>query len=221
MNLPNVKIFKFFNLFFFYFYFQMKSLCVKALTRIFKVSDLDNDGILNDNELNFFQVNLLFDFSTWHRNSLSSLHCFYFRTTSVSFVLTSVFLWQRACFNSPLEPQALEDVKNVVRKNLIDGVHHNGLTLKGRNRFTDALTSLALFLTGVGLFSLWCPPTPTPTPTRLPFSAHVVYSARSPWNDLDSSEEVRIRWWPRVKSGLSLPPVSLDRFLSTCIFNPV
>lgn len=35
----------------------MKSLCVKALTRIFKVSDLDNDGILNDNELNFFQVN--------------------------------------------------------------------------------------------------------------------------------------------------------------------
>lgn len=34
----------------------MKSLCVKALTRIFKVSDLDNDGILNDNELNFFQV---------------------------------------------------------------------------------------------------------------------------------------------------------------------
>lgn len=37
----------------------MKSLCVKALTRIFKVSDLDNDGILNDNELNFFQVSQL------------------------------------------------------------------------------------------------------------------------------------------------------------------
>lgn len=34
----------------------MKPLCVKALTRIFKVSDLNNDGILNDNELNFFQV---------------------------------------------------------------------------------------------------------------------------------------------------------------------
>lgn len=37
----------------------MKPLCVKALTRIFKVSDLDNDGILNDNELNFFQVSQL------------------------------------------------------------------------------------------------------------------------------------------------------------------
>ncbi|XP_077461343.1 mitochondrial Rho GTPase 1b isoform X4 [Stigmatopora argus] len=71
---------------------DMKPLCVKALTRIFKVSDLDNDGILNDNELNFFQ---------------------------------------RTCFNMPLEPQALEDVKNVVRKNLIDGVCDNGLTLKG------------------------------------------------------------------------------------------
>uniref|UniRef100_A0A8C4DR66 Mitochondrial Rho GTPase n=1 Tax=Dicentrarchus labrax TaxID=13489 RepID=A0A8C4DR66_DICLA len=71
---------------------DMKPLCVKALTRIFKVSDLDNDGILNDNELNFFQ---------------------------------------RTCFNTPLEPQALEDVKNVVRKNLSDGVCDNGLTLKG------------------------------------------------------------------------------------------
>ncbi|XP_076871547.1 mitochondrial Rho GTPase 1b isoform X2 [Brachyhypopomus gauderio] len=35
---------------------EMKPSCVKALKRIFKVSDLDNDGILNDNELNFFQA---------------------------------------------------------------------------------------------------------------------------------------------------------------------
>uniref|UniRef100_A0A672KW44 Mitochondrial Rho GTPase 1-A-like n=1 Tax=Sinocyclocheilus grahami TaxID=75366 RepID=A0A672KW44_SINGR len=34
---------------------EMKPSCIKALTRIFKISDLDNDGILNDNELNFFQ----------------------------------------------------------------------------------------------------------------------------------------------------------------------
>uniref|UniRef100_A0A667X592 Mitochondrial Rho GTPase n=1 Tax=Myripristis murdjan TaxID=586833 RepID=A0A667X592_9TELE len=71
---------------------EMKSSCIKALTRIFKVSDLDNDGILNDNELNFFQ---------------------------------------RTCFNTPLAPQALEDVKNVVRRNMTDGVKDNGLTLKG------------------------------------------------------------------------------------------
>uniref|UniRef100_A0A4W5KRC4 Mitochondrial Rho GTPase n=1 Tax=Hucho hucho TaxID=62062 RepID=A0A4W5KRC4_9TELE len=71
---------------------RMKPTCIKALTRIFKVSDLDNDGILNDNELNFFQ---------------------------------------RTCFNAPLASQALEDVKNVVRKNVIDGVCDNGLTLKG------------------------------------------------------------------------------------------
>uniref|UniRef100_A0A8C7VHC4 Mitochondrial Rho GTPase n=1 Tax=Oncorhynchus mykiss TaxID=8022 RepID=A0A8C7VHC4_ONCMY len=71
---------------------EMKPSCIKSLTRIFKVSDLDNDGILNDKELNFFQ---------------------------------------RTCFNMPLAPQALEDVKNVVRKNMTDGVEDNGLTLKG------------------------------------------------------------------------------------------
>ncbi|XP_069050748.1 mitochondrial Rho GTPase 1-A isoform X1 [Lepisosteus oculatus] len=71
---------------------EMKPACIKALTRIFKVTDLDNDGILNDTELNFFQ---------------------------------------RTCFNTPLAPQALEDVKNVVRKNMADGVRNNGLTLKG------------------------------------------------------------------------------------------
>lgn len=31
----------------------------------------------------------------------------------------------------PLAPQALEDVKNVVRRNMTDGVKDNGLTLKG------------------------------------------------------------------------------------------
>uniref|UniRef100_A0A4W6DXU8 Ras homolog family member T1a n=1 Tax=Lates calcarifer TaxID=8187 RepID=A0A4W6DXU8_LATCA len=71
---------------------ELKPSCIKALTRIFKVSDLDNDGVLNDNELNFFQ---------------------------------------RTCFNTPLAPQALEDVKNVVRRNMTDGVKDNGLTLKG------------------------------------------------------------------------------------------
>lgn len=45
----------------------MKPLCVKALTRIFKVSDLDNDGILSDNELNFFQVKQLLVVGDWLR----------------------------------------------------------------------------------------------------------------------------------------------------------
>ncbi|XP_039199553.1 mitochondrial Rho GTPase 1 isoform X6 [Crotalus tigris] len=71
---------------------EMKPACIKALTRIFRISDQDNDGTLNDAELNFFQ---------------------------------------RICFNTPLASQALEDVKNVVRKNLSDGVVDNGLTLKG------------------------------------------------------------------------------------------
>lgn len=80
---------------------EMKPACIKALTRIFKISDQDNDGTLNDAELNFFQ---------------------------------------RICFNTPLAPQALEDVKNVVRKHISDGVADSGLTLKGFLFYTHFLS---------------------------------------------------------------------------------
>ncbi|KAK0048438.1 mitochondrial Rho GTPase 1-A isoform X1 [Biomphalaria pfeifferi] len=63
----------------------------KALTRIFRICDLDNDNVLSDEEINLFQMK---------------------------------------CFNSPLHPQALEDVKSIVRKNVTDGVS-DGITLKG------------------------------------------------------------------------------------------
>ena len=63
-----------------------------ALARVFKVCDLDNDGVLNDRELNFFQ---------------------------------------RRCFNAPLQPRALEDVKTVVLTGITDGVRDNGLTFQG------------------------------------------------------------------------------------------
>lgn len=42
-----------------------------------------------------------------------------------------IYFLQRTCFNIPLAPQALEDVKNVVRRNMTDGIRDNGLTLKG------------------------------------------------------------------------------------------
>lgn len=102
---------------------QMKSLCVKALSRIFKVSDLDNDGILNDNELNFFQVSR-------HLSLMESLTGGGFHGHRDNGDIVSDGC-QRTCFNSPLEPRALEDVKNVVRKNLSEGVCNDGLTLKG------------------------------------------------------------------------------------------
>ncbi len=35
---------------------QLKPLCVRALSRIFYISDQDNDRILSDAELNCFQV---------------------------------------------------------------------------------------------------------------------------------------------------------------------
>lgn len=40
-------------------------------------------------------------------------------------------LFQLRCFNSPLENEALEDVKNIVKRNVPDGIFDDGLTLSG------------------------------------------------------------------------------------------
>lgn len=66
--------------------------CRTALQRIFKICDLDNDGLLNDMELNAFQ---------------------------------------QCCFNTPLQPQVLEDVKAVLSKNIHDGTCKGCVTMKG------------------------------------------------------------------------------------------
>ncbi|XP_070163505.1 mitochondrial Rho GTPase isoform X3 [Polyergus mexicanus] len=66
--------------------------CKTALKRIFKICDVDNDGLLNDMELNAFQQ------------------------------------W---CFNTPLQPQVLEDVKAVLSKNICDGICNGCVTMKG------------------------------------------------------------------------------------------
>lgn len=66
--------------------------CKAALTRIFHICDIDNDGVLSDRELNVFQ---------------------------------------RKCFNTPLEAKALHDLKAIVAKNMEGGVENNGLTLSG------------------------------------------------------------------------------------------
>lgn len=41
------------------------------------------------------------------------------------------FLHQNRCFNTPLQGQGLQDVKNVVRKNVEGGLRDDGLTLQG------------------------------------------------------------------------------------------
>ncbi|XP_069695021.1 mitochondrial Rho GTPase isoform X2 [Periplaneta americana] len=66
--------------------------CQKALIRIFKICDVDNDGLLNDIELNNFQ---------------------------------------RRCFDAPLQPKVLDEVKAVLRKNISDGVVGDSITLRG------------------------------------------------------------------------------------------
>ncbi|XP_044734713.1 mitochondrial Rho GTPase isoform X2 [Chrysoperla carnea] len=71
---------------------ELTTACRNALRRIFKICDMDNDGLLNDFELNNFQCR---------------------------------------CFNTPLQPQVIEDVKAVLRKNIDDGISRDCITLKG------------------------------------------------------------------------------------------
>lgn len=132
-------------------WFQMKPSCIKALTRIFKISDLDNDGILNDHELNFFQVwTLVFlisfrdDLFAWVSFiDIEITRAHLLRVPLFFSLLFFFFFLQRTCFNMPLAPQALEDVKNVVRRNMTDGVRDNGLTLKGQCCWTGTLLYIA------------------------------------------------------------------------------
>lgn len=75
---------------------ELTQTCKKALERIFRICDLDNDQVLSDHE---------------------------------------VHLFQKKCFDVPLQSQALEEVKLIVKRHINDGVAEreglSGLTLKG------------------------------------------------------------------------------------------
>ncbi|XP_055338311.1 mitochondrial Rho GTPase 1-A-like [Paramacrobiotus metropolitanus] len=66
--------------------------CVAALTRIFKICDMDNDGVWNEEEMQEFQ---------------------------------------ERCYNTPLLPQAMEEVRTCIARQLPQGVQENGITLDG------------------------------------------------------------------------------------------
>ncbi|OQV24366.1 Mitochondrial Rho GTPase 1-A [Hypsibius exemplaris] len=66
--------------------------CVTALTRVFKICDMDGDGVWNEEEMQEFQ---------------------------------------ERCYNTPLLPQAMEEVRNCIAKHLPHGVKETGITLDG------------------------------------------------------------------------------------------
>ena len=49
----------------------------------------------------------------------------------LSLPLLSLPLLQIHCFDAPLQPQALQDVKSIVQRNTAVGLCDNGLTLEG------------------------------------------------------------------------------------------
>jgi len=71
---------------------QLTQKCQNGLIRIFKICDADNDGILNDVELNEFQ---------------------------------------KRCFQNSLPSHGLQEVKNIIQRNMEDGVNDEGVTLPG------------------------------------------------------------------------------------------
>ncbi|KAJ3348389.1 ERMES complex Ca(2+)-binding regulatory GTPase gem1 [Entophlyctis luteolus] len=85
----------------------LKTACIDALRRIFRLCDFDKDGALDDEEINEFQVCIVTD----------------------SFGRTNKGLNEKSkCFGSPLQRQELESVKQVVKEAEPNGVTERGLT---------------------------------------------------------------------------------------------
>lgn len=76
---------------------------------------MDNDGVWSEDEMQDFQVSLLFD-----------RRAFALSTTKFS---TSNL--QERCYNTPLLPQAMDEVRSCISKHLPQGVKDNGITLDG------------------------------------------------------------------------------------------
>jgi len=66
--------------------------CEIGLQRIFRICDMDNDGVLSDVELNEFQ---------------------------------------KRCFQNSLPTHGLQEVKNIIQRNMEDGINEVGVTLQG------------------------------------------------------------------------------------------
>jgi Ras family protein T1 len=45
--------------------------------------------------------------------------------------------FQRRCFDAPLQPTVLDEVKAVLRKNISDGVVDDAITLRGTSEYVE------------------------------------------------------------------------------------
>nr|XP_032513662.1 mitochondrial Rho GTPase isoform X2 [Danaus plexippus plexippus] len=71
---------------------ELTERCKKALARIFKICDMDGDGVLDDFEITIFQ---------------------------------------KKCFESPLQLQVLDEVKSVIAQNVAAGIENDCITMRG------------------------------------------------------------------------------------------
>lgn len=94
----------------------LKKECIAALRRIFKLCDLNKDGVLDNAELNEFQVSVVV----------------------TARVIAQLTAQQRKCFDTPLQAQELEGIKEMALAHTAGGVRDGGLTEEG---FLYLLTS--------------------------------------------------------------------------------
>ncbi|PSN36602.1 Mitochondrial Rho GTPase [Blattella germanica] len=123
------------------------------------VCDIDNDGLLNDIELNNFQ---------------------------------------RRCFDAPLQPRVLDEVKAVLRKNISDGVVGDAITLRGflflhclfiqRGRNETTWTG---WITQQGFMSYWVLTTLYELPKALEYLAYLGYPIHETENQLTAIQVTR------------------------------
>lgn len=71
---------------------ELTERCKKALTRIYRICDLDGDGLIDDYEITVFQ---------------------------------------KKCFDTPLQLQVLDEVKSVIAQNIAGGIENECITMKG------------------------------------------------------------------------------------------
>ena len=63
--------------------------------------------------------------------------------------------FQVKCFGSPLQPQALEDVKCIVKRTIRDGIFDDSLTLTGFLFNADVMKPLGLFCANLVTMTLF------------------------------------------------------------------
>lgn len=186
---------------------QLKPLCVRALSRIFYISDQDNDRILSDDELNCFQVPLTIRYRV-SKIPVSKLG-FYLKKNIFKMSCQQIFLcltlFAEILLREPsgtTSPGRREDCRVEERqwwgaRKRADAQRWKSVLEQEKN--PSPCTSSTLRWTDGGVLIL--------CHFRVSVPQHIVYPEGPSWNHVDHPQEVWIRRQPGADWRLSLSRV--------------